>query len=321
MLFTDSDVISAASLAQIDSEIAAVAGATKPPILVDGPGSICEQAWRECATRIISAQQMYSSVFTAVGVSGGHQAAVNYIGGPARNQARARLNQIVAHESQYAASASPIQIWLSYVALGLFFRDASARLKQDRLQVKYDRYRQDADFAWGQLRQIGLPWLAQPMEAPGAKHSANAGTWSASNLAAVAGSGTAQTLQVAITYYDQTRYVSETNSQNGESGPSGILPFALADGTVLQVSIAGLNPPTGLMDQVGLSQTAWTPLNASHWVIWAGQPGGPLYWQAAVPIATPVYVLAGDPVFSGLTLGFGQWPDLLLVFQNTVGRG
>jgi len=309
-------------MAQIDSEVLSVAAATKPVILLDGPGSICEQTWRECGGRIIATQQMYTSTFSAMGVSGGHQAAVNYIGGPARNQARARLNQIVATESQYANSSSAVERWMAYKALALFYRDASSRLKQDRLQGKYDRYVKDADFAWRQIRQIGLPWVAQPMECPGAKHGANAGPWTAANLSAVAGSCTAQPLYVAITYYDARTYVAEGNTFNAESGPSAILTFVVEPSTGLQVSIAGLNPPTGVMDQVGLSEPAWTPLSASNWVVWIGTvAGGPLYWQAAIPIATKTFTLSVDPVQMGAILGVGQWPDANLLFINLVGRG
>lgn len=321
MLFTDSDIVTPADLAQIDGEVAAIAATSKPAILIDGPGSICELAWRECGQKILAAQQLYTAVLVATGVSGGHQAAVNYIGGPARNQARTRLNQIVASESQYSAMSSPVQLWLAYTALAAFYRDASARLKQDRLDVKYQRYQKNADFAWRQLRQNGLPWVAQPLEAPGSKHGANAGTWTGANLTIVAGAGTAQTLGVAITYYDASRYVSEANTQNAESGPSAILAVNQPASSVLQVSIASLNPPNGAMDQVGLSQGAWTPLNATHWVIWVGQQGSPLYLQAALPIATKSYTFGGDPVLSGSQLKQGQWPDLNLVFTNMVGRG
>jgi hypothetical protein len=320
-LFSDTDVVTAAMLAQVDSEVAAIAAASKPSILLDGPGSICELAWRECGGMFLAAHQMYTPVFTAIGVSGGHQAAVNNIGSPARNQSRSRLNQIVATESQYANSSSAVQRWVTYKALELFYRDASTRVKQDRLGVKYDRFVEDTDFAWRQLRQIGLPWLAQPMEAPGAKHGANAGTWTAANLTAVAGPGTARILQVAITYYDGSRYIAEGNTFNAESGPSVILPMIMAAGTVLQVSIASLNPPTGVMDQVGLSEPAWTPLNATNWVLWIGIAGGPLYWQAALPIAQQTFTMPGDPVLSGAMLGTGQNPDANLTFQRVIGRG
>jgi len=321
MLFTDSDIVSSASLAQIDSEVLSVAAASKPAIQLDGIGSVSEQAWRECGGKVQSAMQMYTSYLASPGMSGGGVAAIYNVGTAARNQVRARLNQVVATESQYSGAASMLQLWLSYAGLRLFFRDASTRLGKDRLETKYERYAKDEDYAWRQLRQNGLPYIAQPLEAPGAKHGANAGSWSTANLSTVAGAGTGPTVAVAITYYDASKYVSEANTMNAESGPSDILQIVIPAASVLQASIAGLNPPNGTMDQVGLSQGAWTPLNATHWVIWAGAPGGPLYWQAAIPIATKTFALAGDPVASGNILGLGQWPDLNLTFQNTVGRG
>jgi hypothetical protein len=321
MLFSDSDIVTAADMLQIDSEVASVAQSCNPSITLEGTGSICEQTWRQCGGRIQAAQQMYTSTLAAIGVSGGHQAAVNYIGLQARNQSRTRLNQVVASESQYGAAASGVQMWMAYTALSLFYRDASARLGKDRLQEKYTRYLTDADFQWRQLRQIGLPYVSQPLEAPGAKHGVAPGTWGAANVTMVPGAGTAQIWQIAITYYDASRYVSEANTQNAESAPSAILLITVSAASVMQVSIASLNPPTGVMDQVGLSQGPWMPLTATHWTIWAGAPAGPLYRQAALPIATKTYTFAGDPVLSGAVLTAGQWPDLNLTFTSVIGRG
>jgi hypothetical protein len=322
MLFTDSDIVTAAALAQIDSEVASVAATTKPVITIEGPASVCALAWQECGRRILAAQQMYTSYLASPGMTGGGLAAVWNTGVPAaRNQSRTRLNQIVATESQYANSASAVEMWMAYTALSMFYRDASARLGKDRLQEKYERYGKDADFAWRQLRQVGLPYLTQPLECPGARHGANAGTWGPTNLSTIGGSGTAQALQVAITYYDSSRYVSEVANGNAESAPSVVFPIAQALGQVLRVSIASLNPPTGQMDRVGLSSGLMTPLNASHWILWIGVAGGPLYWQAATPIGTKTVTLVADPVTTGYMMGGGQVPDLALTFQNTVGRG
>ncbi len=321
MLFTDSDVISIADLAQIDSETAAVAASVKPPILIDGPNSVCALAWSECGRKIQAAQQMYTSFIASPGMSGGHAAAVLNVGGSTRNQARVRLNQVVATESQYGNTSSAVQMWMAYQALSMVYRDASARLGKDRYQEKYERYAADADFAWRQLRQVGLPFVMSPLEAPGARHGVGAGTWGLANLSAVAGSGTAQTLQVAITYYDGSRYQSEAVNGNAESGPSDVLSIAMLVGTVLQVSIASLNPATGTMPNVGLSSGAWTPLTASHWVIFCGVPGGPLYRQVASPIGTKTVTLPSDPVLSGSIMQMGQWNDVNLCFQNVIGRG
>jgi hypothetical protein len=324
MLFTDSDIVTLAALAQIDSEVSAVAASTKPAIVVDGPGSICEQAWRECAARITSAMQMYTSYLAQPGMSGGHVAAVLNTGVPARTQPRTRLQQIVATDSQYGNSASAIETWMAYTALALLFRDASSRLGKDRYEEKYERYLKDADWWWKQLRNNGLPYINQPLEAPGAKHGFQSGSWSADNLSAVSQPGlSGGTFQAAVSWVDAGHgYISQASKGNAESAPSEALAIVVAADNALHVDIASLNPPTGAPDPVGLSQGAWTPLKATHWNLYVGLGSGPLYlaWEL-IPIATKSVTLGGDPTFTGAVMGSGQWPDLNIVFQNVVMRG
>ena len=324
MIFTDSDIISLDSLTQLDSEVSAAAKAAKPPILIEGPGSICEQAWQECGRRILQAMQSYVSYPAQTGMPATHIAAVTNVGVPARTQARTRLNQIVATESQYGGVKSQMELWLAYHALYLFFRDVSARVDKDRYQEKMERYDDVAYKFWKGLRCEGLPMVYQPMEAPGAKHGLKPGTWGTANLSLVGGSGTLTTqIQVAITYCDAGRgYQSQRINGNAESAPSTLASITLEASKVLHVDISSLNPPTGQMDQVGLSQGAWTPLNATHWNLWVGNGSGPLYLQQElIPIATKTATLAGDPVFSGSPVGNGQYPDLNLVFMNIAMRG
>jgi hypothetical protein len=323
MLFTDSDIVTSDMLMQIDNEVLTVANSGKPSVSVDGPGSICEQAWRECGQRITSAQQLYSTYLAQPGMTSGHLAAVLNVGIPARTQPRCRLNQIVAHDPNYAASFSAIQLWMIYTALALFFRNASSRLGKDRFEEKMKRFREDAQSQWRQLRATGLPMVYQPMEAPGAKHSYAAGAWGLSNLSSVAGgSSTQQQVAVAITWYDASKYTSQTNKGNAESAPSGVLTYSINPNSTLAVDIASLNPPTGAMDPVGTSSGTWLPLNATHWNIYAGATPDAMYLQqGGIPIATKTFTLAGAPVFSGSIMRQGQWADLNIVFQNTVSRG
>ena len=329
MLFTDSDIITAADLSQIDSEIQSVASAAKPAIAVEGSGSICEQAWREAGQQLMAAQQLYSTYLAQPGMTSGHLAAVLNVGIPARTQPRIRLNQIVAHDPNYAASKSAVQLWLAYIALWLFYRDASSRLGKDRFEEKMTRYRGDADRAWRWLRATGCPMVYQPMEAPGAKHSFAAGTWSASNLGNTA-SGSASSTQatVAITWYDSSKYTSQSSNGNAESGPSAVLAYTIPANSVLTVDITSLNPPNGAADPVGTSSGTWLPLNATHWNLWVGPAASdpnatPVLYlqQEGIPIATKTAQLAGAPVLSGSVLRQGQWPDLNIVFQNLVMRG
>lgn len=328
MLFTDSDIVTAAMLRQIDSELDSVAMATKSGIKIDGPGSVCEQAWREGAQRITAAQQLYNTYLCAPGVSGGHSAAVQNVGIPPRSQPRLRLNQIVAHDFDYGASLSSLQIWLSYTALWMFFRDASARLGKDRYEEKFERYRSEAERHWRELRACGLPMVDAPMEAPGAKHGFQAGIWSSDNVTGTTGGTDAmQSLLVAVTWTDSSRYFGPTNTGNGESGPSAQIPFELPASQRLSVSIAGLNPPTGAQDRVGTASGVWVPLKATNWNIYVGakptNDNPPVLYlqQQGIPLATTSFTFSAPPVLSGPPLMQGQWADRNLVFQNLVGRG
>lgn len=321
MIFTDSDIVTADALTRLDSEVAAVAKATRPAIVVEGGGSICEQAWAECGRKILGAMQSYVSYPAQTGMPATHIAAVTNVGVPARTQARIRLNQIVASDTQYAGMQSQVELWMVYHALYLLYRDASSRVDNDRYQEKMERYQRASLDAWRGLKTEGLPMLYQPLEAPGAKHGFSAGTWSASSVAGVATGN--QTVRVALTYCDATRgYVSQSSKGNAESGPSAIATVVVAADNVLQVDISGLNPPSGVSDPTGLAQGAWTPLTATHWNLWAGAADGPLYLQEElIPIATKTFTLPGDPVLSGSIVGNGQYADLNLVFLNMVMRG
>lgn len=288
---------------------------------MEGPGSICEQNWSECQQKILSAMQSYVSYPAQTGMPATHIAAVTNVGVPARTQPRVRLNQIVTSDPNYGVSQSALKSWMVYSALAIFYRDASSRIGKDRLEEKYERYDKVAKEKWRSLRSNGLPMIYQPLECPGAKHAYNAGTWDSNNVSAVSGAGTAQTVNVAITYYDSSKYTSEASNGNAESGPSATIAQVIPASSVLHVDISSLNPPTGVMEQVGLSQGLYTPLNATHWNLFVGKTTGPMYLQSSTAIATKTLTLAGDPTFSGSTLTPGQYPHLNLVFQNIVMRG
>jgi hypothetical protein len=335
MLLVDSDIIGVAALTLVDSEVATVAATAVPAITVDGPGSICEQAWSECSQTILAAMQSYVSVPAQSG-AGYHTAAVQNTGVPARTQARVRLNQIVATDPYYSVSQSPLQTWMAYHALAMFYRDASARFKQDRFKDKFTRYAQEADFKWRRLRSTGLPMVYNPLEAPGAKHAFRAGVWGAANVTASAG-GTnpaAQPILVAITWYDGSLYTSRLTppagdidpQHNAESGSSLVLPFVIPIDNFLTVSIASLNPPTGYPDPVGLSSGTWTPRNATNWNIYAGLvpaanvPATLYLQQEGIPIATKQVTLAADPIYIAPVLSLGQYSDIPLAFLNLAMR-
>lgn len=301
----------------------AVAASCKPPILIDGPGSICEGAWQECGRKILQAMQSYTSYPTQGGMSAAHVAAVFNTGMPARTQARIQLNPIVASESAYASMDSQIQRWVQYYALYLFYRDAAGRIANDRYEGKMLRFDQEATKAWHRLRTEGLPIIPRPLEAPGAKHAFGAGKWSLSNVSSVTGGSNAavQPGFVAITWCDASQYKSQADKGNAESGPSEVLNYQIGASQLLHVDITGLNPPTGQPDPVGMSQGIGTPMQATHWNLWAGTSINAMYLQReSIPIATKSFTLAGDPVATGSLMGRGQFSSGNLTFLNLINR-
>jgi len=321
MLLTDSDIISQADFSVVDSEVVGVAANTKPAITIEGSGSVCELTWAECQQRILSAMQTYTSFPAQAGMAA-HQTAINSIGGYARTQPRIRVNQIVTNDTGYSVSQSCIKTWMLYQGLANLYRDAAMRMEKDRYEKRYELYRERALNMWRTLRTSGLPIVYQPLECPGAKHGFNAGTWSAANLSGTGvGINLAQLVYVAVTYYDSSKYVSQTNKGNAESGPSAIVAFTIPLNKLLTVDITSLNPPTGVADPVGLALGIGTPLNATHWNVWVGSSASAMYLQhEGVPIATKTYTLAAAPVLSGTLLAQGQAQDSNLHMQNVVMR-
>jgi hypothetical protein len=339
MLFTDSDLITGASLLALDPEVQAVNAMCQKdqtaPIVLDGPGSICEEAWIECRNKLEPQLAAFSTMFGQAGQQP-HLAAVFNTGGSysSGTRARLRLNQIVAHDIYYSASASQLQKWMRFEALQILFRAAANRLRsnkgdEDRYEKKRRQYASDAQTAWERMRTSGMPYVITYLDAPGAKHAFRAGSWGTANLSQTAGgSGSAGTVYVAITYCSTSGgYVSPISKGNAESGPSAEVSVALSAANLLSVSIASLNPPDGANPpNVGLSQGVTPFLTATHWNVYVGSvAGGDKYLQngSPIPIATKSYMLADAPVFSGYTLEPGQFadPSANALFGNVITRG
>jgi hypothetical protein len=321
-LFSDSDVItSAVDLTQIDGEISDVA--TAESITVDGAGGIIRQAWAEAKNEILRAQQLYNTWYGASSLAGGGSWAVLSASYTAASIPRVKPAQIVV-SSAYADDVSSLQTWLSYLALRNFYRAAANRKIKDRYEAKFIRYAAAAASAWGTLRANGLPIVFRPLECPGALHAVNAGAWGPSSVSGVAGGSAAAALyDIAITYVDQSQYISPAVKGNGESGPGAlVVAFQLAASQHLSASIAGLNPPNGAPDKVGIADGQVVPLNASGWNVYAAATGGALTLQnvSPIPIATLSYTLAAAPTTTGPVLQSGQFPDRNLFFQRTLNR-
>src|SRR6185437_9665958 len=125
-------------------------------------------------------------------------------------------------------------------------------------------------------------------------HDYQSGSWNAANLSNTVDVSntnvTDQNIRVAITYYDNTVYVSPSNKGNGESGPSAILDYVLPASQLLNIDISSLNPPnTAVPPPTGLSQGVAPYNNASHYLSYVGTNdlNAPLYLQGSgTPIAT-----------------------------------
>lgn len=108
---------------------------------------------------------------------------------------------------------------------------------------------------------------------------------------------------VAVTWVEQTRYLSPKTKGNSESAPSArATGISVTTANVLHVDISVLNPPNGLNPlNSALGQGLVIPGIASGWNVYVGAQGGTLFLQNATPIAigTTGYTLAGAPVLSG----------------------
>lgn len=309
MLFTDSDLISTYDLLSIDEEVNDVAKVSKTNVF--GPQSAIRQAWMECSSTLNSQLQMYTAYFGTAG-SVNLYAAVFNTGVYSMKQPRIMQNRIIAHNWRYDGAMSPCQNWIAYTALAILYRNASNRKLEDRYEKKAVRFEQKAIDSWALWKNQGLPTSLGPLEAPAALHAHQTGSWTASAV-----SGTSATVKqyvVAITYYDSAAYVSQTNKQNAESGPSAYQSVNTLGSQVLHFDITGLNPPTGSQDKIGISEGLTFSRPATNWNVYVGIAPSDgsipvLYYQASNPIATKTYTLPADPVLSGTILDMGQFPD------------
>jgi hypothetical protein len=322
-LYTDNDVVTPADMLALDSEVAAVARVAGIPL--DGPGGIIRQAWQECADAITSAIQVYGGAIYGAwpGIL-----TIGYDGGFGTSRQRMPLSGIVT-SSPYGNRDSQLKRWMTYRALSLLYRDASARKTNDRYQVKFDTYEHESKRVWRALFSSGLPRVFIPFECPGAVHGYGAGVWSTANLSTVVtGSAAAFNALVAITWVDQSSgYVSPVNKGNAESGPSAVLLMAVPASNVLSVSIAGLIPPNNQAQfPRGIADGPVVTKNATGWNVYVGSqadPAGVLYLQnsTTVPIATTSYTLSGSPATTGYQLLPGQVADKNEAFQRVSQRG
>jgi hypothetical protein len=326
MLWTDDYFVSTDDLTSIDPEVGDVA--TAESITIDGATGVVQRTIENGGQQLLAQMQRFGGYLSSGLVSANHLAAVFNVGGPGVNRTRILLGQIVAYDPYFPV----VKTWMCYKTLEKFYHAAFSRTLNDRYEKKYKQFSYDVRMEhWPNLKNVGLPIVYRPMYCPGAVNERIPGTtrlqtdtWSASNVTQVAQAGTTGgDFDVAITYVDQTFYISQSIKANAESYRSAIQTLQVDAGNAIQISIASLVPPNAGSDPAMLSQAIATPLNASGWNVWVGNSGDVLYLQnsSPIPIATQTYTLSADPVLSGFQLDFGQYADAFYTVQDLIQRG
>lgn len=314
MLLSDQLVVSQASISAVDSQASTIASAEG--IALAGTYGIFQRATDECIEHLLSQAQSFSTYYGDGSASAAHNAAVSNVGGSRNTRARTSPFQI-AFSSDTGGQWSTLQLWATMVSLRLLYRSALNNNLIDHYAKKVDFLDEEIKkLYWPQLRNKGIPILFQPLPRPAAVRNLNPGTWSASNLSASAGSGSAGTWDVQITYVDQVGnqpYGNAANDNNAESAPSEIATIVTSGSQNVVASIVSLNPPTGWVDRLDIG--LFVPRSASGWNVYAGPTGSTLTLQnvtAPIPVATKTFSF---PVLGGVyPVSTGQKRDSNLFF-------
>lgn len=322
MLFIDADPIQAADLARVDPEAVDVAGTLEIPLT--GDGGIIPQATTEAADLLLAALQSFSNYPGGAGLSGNHMAAV-YNTGTGAQQSRYKLYQVAVDNSDYPAMRSPIQTWMLYLTLALFYRSAANRKASDRYARKYEQYAQDTRLAWGRLQQKGIPVVLTCFPAPGAVYYPNAGIFGAGQVSAVSGAGSfAGTVSVRVCWVDTVNYdATKPDRGNAESGPSAAIPLDIPAGYLVRLDITKLTPPNGIPAPVGISSGTVPVAVAGGWNVFVSSDDSGVYYlqnSSPIPVATKTYTLAADPVTGTAVMRPGQYPISNVYFFDQINR-
>jgi hypothetical protein len=308
MLFTDRMFCTAEALSFIDGELSNVAKAESLDIS-DAETSVLWHYTLSAGEKLLSRVQNFSGYLVGVGVNSNHAAAVMNVLSTAINRPRALLQQITVAEPDHTRHA--FARWCRYSVLKDFYQNVFRRKLNDRYERKMNDFAEEEKAHWTILKGRGLPIILSPLAAPGAIWTYGAGTWGSSNVTTTAGGSQpgAATYDVSITWCSLPAYVNYANQNGAESAGSIPQSQAVAANHVLQINLAGLNPPTSIMPvAIGTAQGIFAPMNATHWNVYVGPQNGARCLQNAVPIpiATTTYTLADVPVVNGNFENAGQ---------------
>jgi hypothetical protein len=324
MLWTDAQFVSSSDLASVDPDVIDAAKALD--ITLDDVGStpgILHRAIEESGRKLESIMVNFTTYISSNDLSSNHLAAVFYTGTAPNQRRRASLEQVVI-DGRNANFWSELKQWVVNRAMISFYLAASNKAQDDRYSKKLEQYQKKEVYeSWPMLQKMGFPIVYRPMPMPGAiQNLRRPENWATSS--AVQAGPTGGSFDVAVSWVDQSRYVSPSVDGNAESQPS-FPPKnpTVASGNVLTVDITGLTPPNGAPPIGMLARGFIFPLNATGWNVYVGTHGGPMYLQNAtpVPVATKTYQLAADPVLSGVQAGFGQYAEQYISVQYLIQRG
>ena len=314
MLWTDSVFITSSDLTRIDSQVPLLANTEK--IVLDGDDGLLRTAVEEVTNEMMKLIISFGGYLNSGDLTANHLAAVLNVGIGNSVRQKIGMQQIVV-SGDIPGQFNPVKQWAVFWALRTFYRNAFARVTDDRFEKKMTFYKDEiVRRLQPSLFALGIPIVIRPMVRPGAYFEVNSGTWDTNNVSLVAGPGTLNGVSwdVVITYADNSQgnfYQSAAKRNNCESSGSERVTVPMTTGNVLSVNIDSLNPPTGAQFPAQVMVVVVSPLKACVWNIYAGQTGGPLYLQnlVPIPIGQTTYTLPGDPVTSGQQVGLGQYPD------------
>ena len=314
MLWTDAVFVTTDDLTRVDSETVSVASSEN--ISLTGDNGLLRGAVEEVSNELMKLIIAFGGYLNAGDLTANHVAAVMNVGIGNSVRQKVGLQQIVI-SSDVPGQWGWLKQWAVFWSLRIFYRNASGRVSGDRYEKKMNFYKDEiVRRLQPGLFALGIPVVVRPLVRPAAAFEVNSGTWGSDNVTLVAGAGTLENTpcDVAVTYVDDSQanfYADAAHPNNCESAPADIVTVNPTAASVVSVDISTLNPPTGAQYRAQMMVVVVSPLKASGWNVYVGKSGGPLFLQnsSPIPIGTTSYILAGDPTFSGHTLGLGQYPD------------
>ena len=316
MLFTDGPSIGAADLTALDPSVPSVSSSSNIPLT--GPGGVILQAWTELGHELLAWMASITGDFYT------YPGLILTNGVYGSNRSRYLLNQVIT-TAQWGGILSPLSLYAARKALTLFWSLAVRSSKAaDRFEKKWEMAQTEERCAKRRVWSAGIPINLNPLSCPGALYDdVPAGAWTLANVSGASGGTLAapESFDVAITWVDQSTYISPTASWNGESGPSSTVTLLLEAGQALAVSIASLIPPGKASYQGGIADGVRYARNASGWNVYANLSGQDPVLQNAAPIALNVQTFTAATIaLSGNLLGTGQAPDFNQRPTHTLSR-